>query len=146
MSQLLGDKMLLCSNIERWIVVFLDMILQSGWIVCLKFASNLNFKMNPPQTCSLLVPYEVYIKLFPKIQCFHPVLASWLSSIHLLEMTIFLLTTPPCHTSKVASWHVDWGYEPHFWSSLSKILNNRGKTCKKCWLVQYCQILPVLGL
>ena len=59
-------------------------------LVCLKFASNLNFKMNPPQNCSLLVPYEVYIKLFSKIQCFHPVLASWLSSIHLLEMIFFL--------------------------------------------------------
>ena len=43
---------------------------------CLKFASNLNFKMNPPQNCSLLVPCEGYIKLFSKIQCFTPVLAS----------------------------------------------------------------------
>ena len=106
-----------------WTRLNLAQTLLNHSLGCLKFASNLNFKMNPPQNCSLLVPYEVYIKLFPKIQCFHPVLASWLSSIHLLEMIIFLLTTPLCHTSKVASWHVDWGYEPNIWSYLGKILN-----------------------
>ena len=125
---------------------FRNVLVGGELLVCLKFASNLNFKMNPPQNCSLLVPYEVYIKLFSKIQCFHPVLASWLSSIHLLEMKFFLRWTPPCHASKVVSWHVDWGYEPHFWSYLGKILNYSWKTCKKSWFVRYCQFLPVLGL
>ena len=54
------------------------------------------------------VPYEVYIKGFSKFCCFPPVLFSRLSSIHLLKMEIFLLSTFLCHMSKVASWHVDW--------------------------------------
>ena len=50
--------------------------------------------------------------------CFPWVLASWLSSIHLLEMNFFLLSTPTCHTSKVAFLNVDYRYELHFWSYL----------------------------
>ena len=67
------------------------------------------------------VPYEVYIKDFSKFHHFTLVLSSWWFSIHLLELKIQMWRIPPCHTSKVASWHVDYWYELHLWSSLSKI-------------------------
>ena len=66
------------------------------------------------------VPYEVYIKDFSKFHCFPPVLSSWWFSIHLLELEIQMWRIPPCHTSKVVSWHVDCWYELHLWWSLSK--------------------------
>ena len=40
----------------------------------------------------------------------------------------FLLSNPPCHTLKVAFWHVDCRYELHFWSYLGKILSKSPKT------------------
>ena len=95
---------------------------------CLKFASKLNSKMNTPESCSFWVTDTGNISFSTQIHCFHQVLASWLSSISLLEMKFFLLTTPPCHTSKVASWHVDCRYELHFWSYLGKILSKSPKT------------------
>ena len=56
----------------------------------------------------------------------------------------FLLSTPPpCHTSKVASWHVDWRYELHLWSCLSKIWPKVSKTCDISCFLQFCQILPL---
>ena len=48
---------------------------------------------------------------------------------------IFFVDNPPCHTSKVASWHVDCRYELQFWSYLSKILSKSPKT-GKIW--HYC--------
>ena len=106
---------------------------------CLKFASKLNSKMNTPESCSFWVTDTGNISFSTQIHCFHQVLASWLSSISLLELKIFLLTTPPCHTSKVASWHVDCRYDLHFWCYLGKILSKSWKTCKKLWFKQYCQ-------
>ena len=102
--------------------------------------------MNTPESCSFWVTDIGNISFSTQIQCFHQVLASWLSSISLLELKIFLLTTPPCHTSKVASWHVDCRYELHFWYYLSKILSKSWKTCEKLWFEQLRQILPVFGL
>ena len=101
-----------------------------------KFASKLNSKMNTPESCSFWVTDTGNISFSTQIHCFHQVLASWLSSISLLELKIFLLTTPPCHTSKVASWHVDCRYELHFWYYLSKILSKSWKTCEKLWFEQ----------
>ena len=93
-----------------------------------KFASKLNSKMNTPESCSFWVTDTGNISFYTQIHCFHQVLASWLSSISLLELKIFLFTTPPCHTSKVASWHVDCRYDLHFWSYLGKILSKSPKT------------------
>ena len=90
------------------------------------------------------VPYEVYIKDFSKFHCFPPVLSSWWSSIHLLELKIQMWKIPPCHTSKVASWHVHSGYELHLWSYLSKIWLKVSKTCDISCFLQYCQFLQLL--
>ena len=89
------------------------------------------------------VPYEVYIKDFSKFHCFPPVLSSWWSSIHLLELKIQMWRIPPCHTSKVASWHVDYWYELHLWSSLSKIWLKVSKTGENSCYLQYCPFLPL---
>ena len=59
------------------------------------------------------VPYEVYIKDFSKFHHFTLVLSSWWFSIHLLELEIQMWRIPPCHTSKVASWHVSLPFR--FW-------------------------------
>ena len=67
------------------------------------------------------VPYEVYIKDFSIFHHLTPVLSSWWFSIHLLELKIQMSRIPPCHTSKVVSWHVDYWYVFHLWSYLSKI-------------------------
>ena len=112
----------------------------------LKCASCSNWKVYIPKSYSFWVPLEVYIKRKSKIQCFGPVLSSWWFSIHLLELKIQLLWIPPCHTSKVASWHVDCRYDLHFWCYLGKILSKSLKTCKKWWFEQQCQISPVFGL
>ena len=77
------------------------------------------------------VPYEVYIKDFSKFHCFPPVLSSWWSSIHLLELKIQMWRIPPCHTSKVASWHVHWRYELHLFPSISKIVKPKSKSKSK---------------
>ena len=82
------------------------------------------------------VPYEVYIKDFSKFHHFTLVLSSWWFSIHLLELKIQMWRIPPCHTSKVTSWHVDYWYELHLWSSLSKIWLKVSKSGKN-W--QYCR-------
>ena len=82
------------------------------------------------------VPYEVYIKDFSKFHHLTPVLSSWWFSIHLLELKIQMSRIPPCHTSKVVSWHVDCWYELHLWWSLSKIWLKVSKTVKN-W--QYCR-------
>ena len=111
-------------------------ILIYPFLGCLKFASKLNSKMNTPESCSFWVTDTGNISFSTQIHCFHQVLASWLSSISLLELKIFLLTTPPCHTSKVASWHVDCRYDLHFWCYLGKILSKSWKTCKKLWFEQ----------
>ena len=58
----------------------------------------------------------------------------------------FFVDNPPCHTSKVASWHVDCRYDLHFWCYLGKILSKSWKTCKKLWFEQKYQISPVFGL
>ena len=79
---------------------------------------------------------EVYIKDFSKFHHFTPVLSSWWFSIHLLELKIQMSRIPPCHTSKVASWHVDYWYDLHLWSSLSKIWLKVSKSGKN-W--QYCR-------
>ena len=50
---------------------------------------------------------------------------------------------PPCHTSKVVSWHVHWGYELHLWSSLSKVWLKVSKTCDISCFHKYCQYLPL---
>ena len=89
------------------------------------------------------VPYEVYIKDFSKFHCFPPVLSSWWSSIHLLELKIQMWRIPPCHTSKVASWHVHSGYDLHLWSYLSKIWLKVSKTCNISCFLQYCQFLTL---
>ena len=106
------------------IILYLEISILGG----AKFASKLNSKMNTPESCSFWVTDTGNISFSTQIHCFHQVLASWLSSISLLELKIFLLTTPPCHTSKVASWHVDCRYELHFWSYLGKILSKSPKT------------------
>ena len=100
-----------------------------------KFASKLNSKMNTPESCSFWVTDTGNISFSTEIHCFNQVLASWLSSISLLEMKNFLLTTPPCCTSKVASRHVDCRYELNFCSYLGKILSKSPKT-GKIW--HYC--------
>ena len=82
------------------------------------------------------VPYKVYIKDFSKFHHFTLVLSSWWFSIHLLELKIQMWRIPPCHTSKVASWHVDYWYELHLWSSLSKIWLKVSKSGKNG---QYCR-------
>ena len=89
------------------------------------------------------VPYEVYIKDFSKFHHFTPVLSSWWFSIHLLELKIQMSRIPPCHTSKVASWHVDYWYDLHLWSSLSKIWLKVSKTGQNSCYLQYCQFLPL---
>ena len=89
------------------------------------------------------VPYEVYIKDFSKFHHFTLVLSSWWFSIHLLELKIQMWRIPPCHTSKVASWHVDWRYELHLWSCLSKIWPKVSKTCDISCFLQYFQFLPL---
>ena len=86
-------------------------------------------------------PYVVYIKDFSKFHCFPPVLSSWWSSIHLLELKIQMWRIPPCHTSKVASWHVHWRYELHLLPSLSKIWLIDSKSGKN-W--QYCRKHKIL--
>ena len=73
------------------------------------------------------VPYEVYIKDFSKFHHLTPVLSSWISSIYLVELK---LRTPTCHTSKVASWHVECWYELHLLWSLSKIWLKVSKSVK----------------
>ena len=87
------------------------------------------------------VPYEVYVKDFSKFHCFHPVLSSWCSSIHLLELKIEMWRIPPCHTSKVASWHIHWRYELHLLPSLSEIWLKVSKSVKN-W--QYCRKHEIL--
>ena len=89
------------------------------------------------------VPYEVYIKDFSKFHHFTLVLSSWWFSIHLLELKIQMWRIPPCHTSKVASWHVDYWYELHLWSSLSKIWLKVSKTGENSCYLQYCPFLPL---
>ena len=117
-----------------------------AWLGCARKALFSKSKMNTPESCSFWVTDTGNISFSTQIHCFHQVLASWLSSISLLELKIFLLTNPPCHTSKVASWHVDCRYDLHFWCYLGKILSKSWKTCKKLWFKQSCQILPVFGL
>ena len=89
------------------------------------------------------VPYEVYIKDFSKFHHFTPVLSSWWFSIHLLELKIQMSRIPPCHTSKVVSWHVDYWYDLHLWSYLSKIWLKVSKTGENWCFLQYCQFLTV---
>ena len=89
------------------------------------------------------VPYEVYIKDFSKFHHFTLVLSSWWFSIHLLELKIQMWRIPPCHTSKVASWHVDYWYDLHLWSSLSKIWLKVSKTGENSCYLQYCPFLPL---
>ena len=74
------------------------------------------------------VPYEIYIKDFSKFHCLPPVLSSWWSSIHLLELKIQMWKITPCHTSN----------ELHLWSYLSKIWLKVSKTCDiSCFLLMY---------
>ena len=101
----------------------------------LNFCMTFDLEEEPYICYAVWVPYEVYVKDFSKFHCFHPVLSSWCSSIHLLELKIEMWRIPPCHTSKVASWHVDCRYELHFWSYLGKILSKSPKTVK-IW--HYC--------
>ena len=89
------------------------------------------------------VPYEVYIKDFSKFHHLTPVLSSWWFSIHLLELKIQMSRIPPCHTSKVVSWHVDCWYDLHLWSYLSKIWLKVSKTGENSCYLQYCQFLPL---
>ena len=58
-------------------------------------------------------------------------------------MQFLLLSTPTCHTSKVASWHVECRYEPHLMSSLCKILLKVPKTDQNASFLQSCNILSV---
>ena len=126
-------------DLTPWIPTFkihqppLVMHVSLGCLIKALFSKS---KMNTPESCSFWVTDTGNISFSTQIHCFHQVLASWLSSISLLELKIFLLTTPPCHTSKVASWHVDCRYELHFWYYLSKILSKSWKTCEKLWFEQ----------
>ena len=63
---------------------------------CARKALFSKSKMNTPESCSFWVTDTGNISFSTQIHCFHQVLASWLSSISLLEMKIFLLTTPLC--------------------------------------------------
>ena len=42
------------------------------------------------------VPYEVHVKDFSKFHCFPPLLSSWLSSIHLLEIENLVIYIKSC--------------------------------------------------
>ena len=66
------------------------------------------------------VPHEVYIKDFSKFHCFSLVLSSWCLPPSSGDGNFFV-ELPPCHISKVVSWHVHWWYKLHLWSSQSKI-------------------------
>ena len=85
---------------------------------------------NFPYVSSLFF-LKASLRDFLKFRCFHPVLSSWWSSIHLLELKIQKSKITPCHTLKVASWSVHWGY---LWSSLSKIWLRVSKTCNSSHL------------
>ena len=124
------------SQLEICRIKEIGLVQMAVWIGCARKALFSKSKMNTPESCSFWVTDTGNISFSTQIHCFHQVLASWLSSISLLELKIFLLTTPPCHTSKVASWHVDCRYELHFWYYLSKILSKSWKTCKKLWFEQ----------
>ena len=114
-------------------------------VVCdlLFYSSYFDFEDESYICYAFWVPYEVYIKDFSKFHHFTLVLSSWWFSIHLLELKIQMWRIPPCHTSKVASWHVDYWYELHLWSSLSKIWLKVSKTGQNSCYLQYCQFLPL---
>ena len=132
-------------SINTYDFLWYGITLQIGCLIKALFSKS---EMNTPESCSFWVTDTGNISFSTQIHCFHQVLASWLSSISLLEMKIFLLTTPPCHTSKVASWHVDCRYELHFWSYLGKILSKSPKTgeiwhyCSNHNFLHVFQLLP----
>ena len=119
---------------------FIWAIINSVSQICIKS----EFQNEPPSNLFSIGPLWSVYKAFFENPMFSPS-SGFLIVLHPPSGDV-LRWTPPCHTSKVASWHVDWGYKPHFLSSLSKILNYSWKTCKMSSFVQYSQILPVLGL
>ena len=80
-------------------------------------------KLYTPVSYVILVPYEGFQSiLFFKSTFF---LKSWLwlpdCSLSTFWGWIKIVENPPpCHTSKVVSWHVHWKYEPYFMCSHCK--------------------------
>ena len=137
----------ICKGSHYWtnfllLLVLKDGVHQSGmsqyecFISKSHFCITFDFEDESYICYAFWVPYEVYIKDFSKFHHFTLVLSSWWFSIHLLELKIQMWRIPPCHTSKVASWHVDYWYELHLWSSLSKIWLKVSKSGKNG---QYCR-------
>ena len=81
------------------------------------------FKNEPPSKLFSIGPLWSVYKAFFKNPMFSPS-SGFLIVLHPPSGDdFFLWTTPLCHASKVASWHVDFRYDLHFWCYLGKILS-----------------------